>query len=526
MNLTLGVIIDGLAAFKPVVHKMRSTKVEFKQFYYYNTEISEINPSYLYVLNSLFFRENFPRHIIVVADTLPQALLDQMETVDTLIQIPGGISVSVLIQAGYELFYSYETWYQALLLAVIQHKPIGSFLEIAAEKLINPLALFDNNLAVISTAGRFVQSSKGTIWEKINDPNFVSTDFFNLRERRELSIRALKKDGLPYTYHPLADPSHTYVSSSIWINEKLYGSIGMVDINAPFTDGQISVIRQILQVLKWYFQNHSIYMQIMENKVNYIDNLLKREDISTEIVSRYLEKIKWKLGDNFCFLTLRCPVDLSLHFESISYIKQISVLFPKAMVSVYQDSIIMIVRCIDYPLRHEREIQQLEKLLRKNNMYCGISMVFHNFMYLRYYYVQSRFAAAQCKSHSDNLICYYENCQLDHVLQSLGAIADPQSFCHPEIIDLWESGDERQRELIHSLYYYLLNGKNITLTTKDLCIHRNTLIYRIEKLSNILHNDLKTLDPEQTFFYLFSCIIVRQGLTLCTQEKTKILDTT
>jgi hypothetical protein len=524
MNLNLGVIIDGLAAFKPIVHKMRSTDLEFSRFYYYDAEISEIDLKCLYVLNSMFFWENFPRHVLVVADTLPQALRDQMGNFDTLIQIPGGISAAVLVQAGYALFDSYEVWYHDLLKAVIQHKPIGAFLEIAAEKLVNPLALFDNNLTVISTAGRFVQSSQGTIWEKINNPDFVSTDFHSLQERHELSIRALRKNESPYVYHPSADPSHTYVSSFIWINEKVYGSIGMVDINAPFTDGQLSVIRQILQVLKWYLQNHSIYMQIVENKVNYIDSLLKGENISAELVSRYLERIKWKQNDNFCFLTLICPIDLTLHIESISYIKQINNLFPKALVSVYQEFIIMIVRRTDYPLRHDREIQQLEKLLKKNGMHCGISMTFHNFMYIRYYYIQSSFAAAQCNSSSDTLICYYEKCQLDHVLQSLKAIADPQSFCHPEIFALWESGDEKQRELVHSLYYYLLNGKNITLTTKDLYIHRNTFIYRLEKLSTMLDTNLKTLTTKQTFFYLFSCIIVMQGLTSSTHGKIEIPD--
>ncbi|MDR2785480.1 MAG: helix-turn-helix domain-containing protein, partial [Treponema sp.] len=511
--LTLGIIIDGLADYNPVVHKMSSAETEFRQFHYRDTELVKTDPECLYVLDSAVSEKNYPRHIIIAADTLPGALTKRMDAVETLIQISGSMSAAALVQEGHTLFESHETWHKALLLAIIQHKPIHEFLELAAEKLTNPLILFDNNQAVISTAGKFPRSPQGTIWEKISDPAFVAADFCSPQELRESSIKNSEKNGSPYVFHLSADPDHTYVSLSIWINEKNYGAICMVDVNASFTDGQLSVFSQITQALKWYFSNHSIYMRIAENKVNYLDSLLEGVDISAEIVSRYLERMKWNLDGDFCFLTLTCPVDLTMPFESVSYIKQISAIFPLALVSVYQNSIIMIVRCTDYNIRRDKERQQLEKLLAKNEMRCGVSMVFHNFMRLRYYYVQSSFAAAQCESYPGSLLCYYENCQRTHILKSLRTSADPQSFCHPEILALWESGSEEQRELVHCLYHYLLNGRNLAATAKALFLHRNTLTYRLEKLSNILDNDLKTLASEQIFFYLFSCFIVIYGLS-------------
>jgi hypothetical protein len=437
--------------------------------------------------------------------------MEKMNIIDTLIQIPG-ISVDALLQAGYAVFTSYEDWHKTLLMAIIQHKPIDIFLETAAEKLTNPLALFDNTLALLSTAGTFLQSPRGTIWKKINNPSFVPSDFFTQQEQPELSKAAAKEDGTPSILHPSADPNHTYVSSHIWIDGKHYGSIGMVDINGPFTNGQLFIIREISHALKLYFQNNSIYMRMVENKLNYLDSLLEGVEISAEIVSRYLDRIKWKLDDEFCFLTFICPIDLTIPITSISYVKQLNTIFPLALISVYRDSIIVIVRCTDYNIRRDKERRQLEKLLAKNDMRCGISMVFHNFMRLRYYYTQSSFAAAQCESHPGSLLYYYENCQRDHVLKSLGNSADLQSFCHPEILALWESGIEEQQELVRCLYHYLLNGKNLAATAKALFIHRNTLIYRLEKLSNILQCDLKKLTPDQIGFFLLSCTIARYGL--------------
>jgi sugar diacid utilization regulator len=190
-------------------------------------------------------------------------------------------------------------------------------------------------------------------------------------------------------------------------------------------------------------------------------------------------------------------------------VKQLSDLFPQALVSVYHNSIIMIIRYADYPLRRGRIRQQFEKLLAKNEMRCGVSMVFTDFMRLRCYYIQSSFAAACCESRPDIRLCFYEDCQRDHVLRSLASATDQRSFCHPAILALWESGEESSQELVRCLYHYLLNGGNLAAAAKALFVHRTTLIYRLEKLSGILETDLKALSPEQTFFYLLSCIIAR-----------------
>jgi hypothetical protein len=510
MKLSLGVILDELAVYKPVAHKTSNAGTEFRQFHYYNREITETSPDCLYVLSGqescTDFDKNIPRHVIA-AGAIPGGLMEKIEVLDTLILIPS-ISTDVLLQVGYAIFASYETWRSTLLMAVIQHKPIDAFLEMAAEKLANPVVLSGNSTAVISKAGKFL-SVKGTIWEKINEPAFVPTDFYTNRERRKLSKYTSQKGEYPYVYHPSADPNHTYVMSLIWINGKLYGRISMIDINAPLTDGQLFIIREITQIFKLYFQNNDIYMQIMANKLNYLDALLEGSEISAELVSRYLIRSKWKLDDAFCFLTFTCPVELTIPIESVSYVRQLNEIFPQALVSVYQNFIIMITRCAEYNLRSGKERQWLEKLLKKNEMRCGVSMVFTDFMRLRCYYVQSSFAVSYCESFPNTRICFYENCQRDHVLRSLASVTDLRTFCHPAILTLWESGEESKQELVRCLYLYLLNGGNIAATAKALFVHRTTLIYRLEKLSGILDTDLKSLDPERSFFYLLSCIIER-----------------
>jgi hypothetical protein len=306
------------------------------------------------------------------------------------------------------------------------------------------------------------------------------------------------------------DTAHSSLGLNIWIDGKLYGAIGMVAMNKPFTDGQKETVLVIAHILKLYFQNHSVYMQIAENKANLVDNLLDGVEIPADIISNYLSRFQWKLDDYFCIVTFTASADLKIPIISILDIKQINDLFPDALVSVYGEDVIMIIRCTDKQPPHGKKKQQLEEFLKKDIMLrCGISMVFNNFLHLRYYYTQSKFAAAQCKPPLRPSICSYEDYQADHVLQTLSLTDDLRCFCHPGILSLWESGSESQRDLVRCLYHYFLSGRNISATADAIHIHRNTLIYRLSKAEEILNVDIKQPSPKQAYLFIISCLIVQ-----------------
>lgn len=61
---------------------------------------------------------------------------------------------------------------------------------------------------------------------------------------------------------------------------------------------------------------------------------------------------------------------------------------------------------------------------------------------------------------------------------------------------------EENRDLLHTLYVYLESNCQISETAKKLYVHRNTVIYRIDKCEQILGKDLK--DPDTTFQLRFA----------------------
>ena len=56
---------------------------------------------------------------------------------------------------------------------------------------------------------------------------------------------------------------------------------------------------------------------------------------------------------------------------------------------------------------------------------------------------------------------------------------------------------------------YLLNGRNLADTARALKLHRNTVVYRVEKLAALLQVDFHALSEEQAFSYLFTCLLLK-----------------
>jgi hypothetical protein len=281
----------------------------------------------------------------------------------------------------------------------------------------------------------------------------------------------------------------------------------MIDINGPFTDGQLAIINHIGKMLALFIGNNDTLMKVAENKTSFIEYLLEGNVVAREVVSHKLGLSGWDIRDDFFLLDVRCPVFFEAPVHAIYYLKLLNRYFPKSLVCVYHDSIVLAIRSKDYSLEQRREREKLEKLLAAENMHCGISAMFGNFMDLRCYYTQSRFAADYCRSQPDMVLCRYDECYEEHIMQSLENTADLKCFCHPRILALWDSNDENLRLLIRCLHQFLLNGKNISLTAKSLYVHRNTLIYRLGKLSELLGEDIMNFTQGRTFQYLFSCMI-------------------
>ena len=94
----------------------------------------------------------------------------------------------------------------------------------------------------------------------------------------------------------------------------------------------------------------------------------------------------------------------------------------------------------------------------------------------------------------------------DYILKAADAESKYYAVYEP-IRELWESGDEKDRELLETLRRYLRCNQSPAETSRQLFVAKNTLNYRIRRLEERL--GLVLNDPNQCFYYLLSLEVLR-----------------
>jgi DNA-binding PucR family transcriptional regulator len=78
--------------------------------------------------------------------------------------------------------------------------------------------------------------------------------------------------------------------------------------------------------------------------------------------------------------------------------------------------------------------------------------------------------------------------------------------CHREAIKLHNYDKVNGNSYFYCLYVYLLNERSLLATSKILSIHRSTLIYRLNKISEIIHVDLDDTDTRMHLVYSYDIL--------------------
>ena len=108
-------------------------------------------------------------------------------------------------------------------------------------------------------------------------------------------------------------------------------------------------------------------------------------------------------------------------------------------------------------------------------------------------------------------IAHFADVQPDIFAQTIVEHLGRGVACDPVVLALWDEEGDAGRELVRCLRAYLLAGGNIARAARELYVHRNTLIYRIGKLSRVLGIDVTALDGNTTMYYLCSCMLAMRG---------------
>lgn len=111
-------------------------------------------------------------------------------------------------------------------------------------------------------------------------------------------------------------------------------------------------------------------------------------------------------------------------------------------------------------------------------------------------------------------LLFYQDAAIGDILDRFFAEHTLEHYLPPEIDAIYQSDLKSGQNSCEILYYYLLTGKSLAATGQALHLHRNTIVYRLERMKELYN--LRLDDVELNHLYLLccqSCIIRKKQAT-------------
>ena len=141
------------------------------------------------------------------------------------------------------------------------------------------------------------------------------------------------------------------------------------------------------------------------------------------------------------------------------------------------------------------KIPELRGFLAERKAKCGVSRCFENIAELQVAFHQGAEAVSiGTVMEPEAPFYFYEDLVLYHIAKLCSEHDDIVRLCSPKVLELMEYDRQHNTAFTKSLYAYFANSRNITRTSEALSLHRNSTIYHLKKIEEILGISLTGAD--------------------------------
>ena len=288
------------------------------------------------------------------------------------------------------------------------------------------------------------------------------------------------------------EPVAPFFSANFIENNKRIATITISSSEKKLNPKLLPVVDRIVELLIIEVKKagNAYYLQAT-NLQKVILDMLDGFMLDERVLRRNLLAVHWNMNDEYQLIKVEMSEDHVLN-GTAKYVELTAhKLFPDSILVDLQDAFLLVVhrtgnRNIDYIISNA-----FYEFLKMQKSKAGISMRYYSFPLSADAYKLASIALEKGKalSHKEALY-HYEDYIVTHLIDMCALSINVVSLCNPEATKLYQYDVIHNTEYLKSLYMYILEEKHIAIAAKKLNIHRNTLVYRLGKVSELCTIDL------------------------------------
>lgn len=351
----------------------------------------------------------------------------------------------------------------------------------------NPITMTDCSNRCLAMSSQYEDTEVDKEWEYLAANHSSSFDFVRKMRNSYNKVDIYQRNKPVFLDSRMVEVTYDTLSTAIYHQDFYCGRITILAKEREINPGDIQVIRYLLETITpvmYMIENQDDE----ENHRPVFRDLINGKDVSPSIIKAQTDYMEWATDDIFQVCVLRLPKG----FRDSSSLNLIGNLIRRhsinVFVSIHNDDIFVIY---DIKYMNKEQLSETIKtvLIDKEKYCCGFSSPMEGIFDLKYYYAQALAALEygclidpkRKTYHFYDYALYYifENNEPDKIYHAM----------HPDVRHLDKIDRAENTEWIKLLKVFFDNECSLVNTAKALFVHRNTLVYRLNKLDSLMHYD-------------------------------------
>lgn len=351
----------------------------------------------------------------------------------------------------------------------------------------NPINLLDANNKVIALSEHYGENDVDEEWAHLCRYGYSSIRFVRYMKSLYNQMDFYKDCGARLYQFDKKKQELKCMSSAIYFESSQCGRIGVVEKDRTLNNGDIQMLNYLTSLL-------APSLGLLQNKnekrsfKNVFRDLIATGTADKKELLRQVDYMKWKSESFFQVGIVKSFSGIMTDELLILASDIIRNRIPQANVFMLDNNIVLIY---DLEVIKKAEVMNLLKpILKKNKLQLGCSFSFTDITKLKYYHSQALASLEYGRFYKPDEIFYeFYEFAFYYIIETT-SMEEKISACHPDVMYLWDHDKQYSSDKIATLRAYLDNGLSFSASAQALFIHRNTLIYRIKKLMEMITCDL------------------------------------
>ncbi len=414
-----------------------------------------------------------------------------------------GAEPSLISNVVGEALDFYNQWELRMMQYLLDERPLQDLLDLAHEVFRRPMFIKSNsNMAFAITRG--YDPSIHPDWQRLEESVFDKNS--DLDPVKTLAMdaefkKAFQQHAPSIRYSPLY--KNNVLHANVWLDFQRTCEIVVLEHDRPFNNGDICLMEDFVSVVARYMSKNKFLYAVTDGVPSLFSTLLSGQVTDPAIVDMMYLSLSWSRTDNLIITVINA---INMDDTPVIHVMQEKLMhaLDNSYILEYEKHLVCISN-LDREGGEDVLASKLAELIPQDSFAWGMSYTFEGLDKISSYYKQSLFISDMAvfapdrhvrmsESATDVIRHYFQNQDLNPVM------------IHPDIRRLQQIDASENTNYFQTLFAFLLYGGNYTDTANYLGLHRNSIIYRISHIEEIININLNDINKrKQLLLSLLLC---------------------